>query len=374
MRSLTGRDIFQALVAFLFLSHVLAFNPNAFNPNAYPRKTVKCDAVCRSPTQGQVQIELSYADIGRPSHNTITMVHGWPSVWSTWSKQIEVLKNQYRLLAPDLRGFGYSSHPDDPKSSHTMGDLVQDLICILDNEKVTSTVCMGHDWGSQVCYEAARMRPDIFIGVIGLTVPYMPNAGNYTPIKSLIQYFPRLAYQAYFDEKTYDAAKELDNDVRRSLRSTLRTVSSPPPDNFLESQTSYMDAWKDVKEIPPIPFLSTQEEDYLVASFEHSQFLYTLGFYTDENRRLSYMFDYSQGNITIPQPVLSILPTEDPVADWKAAMKLLNSTVYLPDLQVKFIDGAHWVHLENPGPVNQIIVDWLQKLTSKWHVWQSDEL
>lgn len=33
-----------------------------------------------------------YADIGRPSHNTITMVHGWPSVWSTWSKQIEVLK------------------------------------------------------------------------------------------------------------------------------------------------------------------------------------------------------------------------------------------------------------------------------------------
>ena len=59
MRSLTGRDIFQALVAFLFLSHVLAFNPNAFNPNAYPRKTVKCDAVCRSPTQGQVQIELS---------------------------------------------------------------------------------------------------------------------------------------------------------------------------------------------------------------------------------------------------------------------------------------------------------------------------
>lgn len=54
MRSLTERDIFQALVAFLFLSHVLTFNPNA-----YPRKTVKCDAVCRSPTQGQVQIELS---------------------------------------------------------------------------------------------------------------------------------------------------------------------------------------------------------------------------------------------------------------------------------------------------------------------------
>lgn len=147
-----------------------------------------------------------------------------------------------------------------------------------------------HDWGSQVCYEAARMRPDIFIGVVGLTVPvcyvlpllqalpmnadsspswiqYMPNAGNYTPIKSLIQYFPRLAYQAYFDEKTYDAAKELDNDVRRSLRSTLRTVSSPPPDNFLESQTSYMDAWKDVKEVVSVCFHCLNRYSYLILRY-----------------------------------------------------------------------------------------------------------
>lgn len=29
----------------------------------------------------------------------------------------------------------------------------------------------SHDWGSQVCYEAARMRPDIFKAVVGLCIP-----------------------------------------------------------------------------------------------------------------------------------------------------------------------------------------------------------
>jgi len=53
-------------------------------------------------------------------------------------------KNEnYRLLVPDIRGFGNSAHPDDPKSSHTMGDLVQDMMCILDHENVTSATCMG---------------------------------------------------------------------------------------------------------------------------------------------------------------------------------------------------------------------------------------
>lgn len=49
----------------------------------------------------------------------------------------------YRLIAPDLRGFGYSSHTQDFKSSHTMGDIVQDLICILEHAGVQSAICMG---------------------------------------------------------------------------------------------------------------------------------------------------------------------------------------------------------------------------------------
>ncbi|KAF5363493.1 hypothetical protein D9756_001039 [Leucocoprinus leucothites] len=383
----------QAFIMFMSVIFSLSSYTLAFDPYKYPRKTLQCDAVRREPVLEQVKIDLSYVDIGDAAHEAIIMIHGWPSVWSTWSRQIEALENEnYRLIVPDLRGFGYSTHPDDPKSSHTMGDLTQDLVCILDNAKAPSAVCIGHDWGSQVCYEAARMRPDLFTAVVGLVVPYIPPAGPYVSVKQFVPELPKLAYQTFFDRQTEEAAIELNKDTRRSLRTTLRTVDSPPPDDFLKSETSFMDAWKDFDEIPPIPFFTPAEEDYMVASFERQGFLYTFGFYTEENRQLSHALSHEHGNFTLPQPVLSILPTKvrsiletllitvdnkfekDPVADWGAAMKLLNSTAFLPDLTVKFVEGAHWIHLENPEPVNKAIKDWLRTLPSRSRRHVVDEL
>ena len=68
--------------------------------------------------------------------------------------------------------------------------MVGDLLCILEHANVFSAICMGyvckacstifkteltadisHDWGSSICYEAARSRPDIFTGVVGGVVP-----------------------------------------------------------------------------------------------------------------------------------------------------------------------------------------------------------
>lgn len=93
-------------------------------------------------------------------------------------------------MVPDLRGFGESTHPGDAQSSGTLQDMVNDLICVLEHAKTPSAICMGfvlylspylskclivgfvrHDWGSSICYEAARLRPDVFTAVIGVVVP-----------------------------------------------------------------------------------------------------------------------------------------------------------------------------------------------------------
>lgn len=44
---------------------------------------------------------------------------------------------------PDLRGFGGSSHPGDVQASGTMGDLVGDLVCILEHANVRGAICVG---------------------------------------------------------------------------------------------------------------------------------------------------------------------------------------------------------------------------------------
>ena len=49
--------------------------------------------------------------------------------------------------------------------------MVGDLVCILQDAGVSKAVCVGHDWGAQICYEAARMRPELFEGVVGAALP-----------------------------------------------------------------------------------------------------------------------------------------------------------------------------------------------------------
>ncbi|KAF7981811.1 hypothetical protein HWV62_31923 [Athelia sp. TMB] len=290
------------------------------------------------------------------------MVHGWPSLWSTWSNQILEFQDKYHIVAPDLRGFGASTHPGDVQSSGTMGDLVGDLVCILEHAGVKSAVCVGHDWGAQVCHSAARMRPDIFTAVAGLVLPYIPSAGPFIPIAKLVPMFPKLAYNLYFEANTSTAIAELDQNIRRSVRGVLRTVDSPPPVAFLKSNESFLEAWS---EIPPVPFFTAEEEDYFVEQYSIQGFQNTLQFYTYENKYISWEFGHSQQNNTIPQPALSILPLNDPVADWVGAARVLHTADYFANLKTVTVAGAHWMHLENAVEVNKALREWLDEYDSQ---------
>ncbi|ETW84768.1 epoxide hydrolase [Heterobasidion irregulare TC 32-1] len=335
-----------------------------FNPREYPKQVATCKAVNRAEGK-DVDIDLYYVDINPTAEKTLLMVHGWPSLWSSWKYQIEEFKHEYRLLIPDLRGFGSSTHPGDVKSSGNMEDMVSDMICLLEKAEVKSTICVGHDWGSQICYEAGRSRPDIFEAVVGVAIPYIPAGGPFMPTTALLEHLPRLSYQVFFDEHTSDAVNELKKDIRRTLRGTLRTVDSPPPEAFLMQTDSFLAGWSDVKEIDPIPFFSPDEEDYWVEQYGIQKFEYTLEFYTTENRYASWKIAHEQGNYTLHQPVLSVLPTKDPVADWVLAAKLLKSADYLPHITLQTLHGAHWLHIENPDGFNRILRAWLGQLDAR---------
>jgi len=258
-----------------------------------------------------------------------------------------------------------------------MGDIVGDLVCVLEHARVSSAICMGHDWGSQVCYEAARMRPDIVTAVVGVAIPYIPSAGPFVPTKHLVAVLPKLAYQVYFDTKLDEAIEELNKDIRRTMRATLRTVASPPPDEYLKSVNSFLDAWKDVDVLPPIDFFTPDEENYIVEQYAIQGFKNTLQFYTTENRHLGWELAQKQGNYTIPQPVLAVLPDQDPVADWILTARLLKSADWLPHLTTEVLPGAHWVHIENHKAFNVIVRKWLNGLNEKKAATQShmvDEL
>ena len=109
---------------------------------------------------------------------------------------------------------------------------------------------------------------------------YIPSAGAFTPIAQMTKAFPALSYQLFFEDHTPEAILELGKNTTRTLRATMRTVDSPPPQGFLKSDHSYLAPYDHIDPIPPIPFFTAEEEDYLVEQyaiqgFRNSKFLAT---------------------------------------------------------------------------------------------------
>lgn len=52
-------------------------------------------------------IQLHYVRGGQG--DPIVLLHGWPQTWYEWRHVMPVLAKNYTVIAPDLRGFGYSS-------------------------------------------------------------------------------------------------------------------------------------------------------------------------------------------------------------------------------------------------------------------------
>jgi pimeloyl-ACP methyl ester carboxylesterase len=71
-----------------------------------------------------------------------------------------------------------------------MPDMVEDLACIMRDAQVETVTCVGHDWGAQVCWEAARARPDLVEAVAGAVVPVSrPNCFSFRSNISPVQVF-----------------------------------------------------------------------------------------------------------------------------------------------------------------------------------------
>lgn len=62
------------------------------------------------------------------------------------------MEDDYHIIAPDHRGFGLSTHPGDVESSGTMGDLVGDMVCVLESAGVEKAICLGWVFSCDLLY------------------------------------------------------------------------------------------------------------------------------------------------------------------------------------------------------------------------------
>lgn len=100
-------------------------------------------------------VKLAFEDAG--AGPCVVLVHGHPFDRSLWQPQINVLANRFRVVAPDLRGFGES--PVTPEFV-ALADYARDLVELLDDLGVRRAAIVGLSMGGLVAMDLATAYPE----------------------------------------------------------------------------------------------------------------------------------------------------------------------------------------------------------------------
>ena len=116
---------------------------------------------------------LAFDDHG--SVPAVVLVHGHPFDRSMWAPQQEPLGRRFRVVTPDLRGFGES--PATP-GKVTMRELAGDVEALLDELGVDSAAVVGLSMGGLVAMELALASPNRWwaLGLVATTAAPLTEA------------------------------------------------------------------------------------------------------------------------------------------------------------------------------------------------------
>lgn len=106
---------------------------------------------------------VSYNDEGQYGAPVIIFIHGFPFNKSMWNKQVKALKNNYRVVAYDVRGHGNS---DAGNEDFSIALFVKDLINLMDALNIDRTMLCGLSMGGYIALNAIENYPDRFDALI----------------------------------------------------------------------------------------------------------------------------------------------------------------------------------------------------------------
>jgi pimeloyl-ACP methyl ester carboxylesterase len=110
--------------------------------------------------------------LGGPKEaEAIIFLHGFPESHRTWREILPDLARDFRVIAPDQRGFGASDKPEGVENYKT-DRIVEDLIALADALGLDRFTLAGHDWGGAVAWLAALKHPDRIRRLVIVNAPH----------------------------------------------------------------------------------------------------------------------------------------------------------------------------------------------------------
>lgn len=285
------------------------------------------------------ELDITYLAAGLEGDGPLALcLHGFPDSAHTWRHLLVRLADAgYRAVAPFLRGYAPTATPADGRLQTAVSalDAVELRQALGGDHKA---VIIGHDWGAVITHIAASHRPELWSKVVTMAVP--PGSAVGTAFLTNLQQIKRSWYMFFFQHPFADFVVGA-NDL------------------------AYIDMlWEDWSP----GFNAGAELELLKPSLRHPENLQAaLGYYRAtlgagyNDPALQPIQDLSG---TIPsQPLLYLHGKTDgcmgiEVAEFAVAEFPSSATS-------QFVDGVgHFLHLERPDHINEIILDFLGSPTA----------
>jgi pimeloyl-ACP methyl ester carboxylesterase len=294
----------------------------------------------------------------------VILVHGFPESWYSWRHQLPALAAAgYRAAAIDVRGYGRSSKPA-PIQDYGMVEMVADVVGLVPALGEDRATLVGHDWGAPIVWNSSLLRPDLFRGVVGVSVPYSP-PGETRPTQRFREMVGDEGefYIEYFQEPGR-AEREIEKDVRNWLLGFYYSASgdadaSKPPISVVEHGGELRDRFQYPTELPG--WLSAEDLDFYAAEFEHTGLTGGLNRYRNVDRDWKDLAAFRHRPIEIP--AMFIGGSRDGPTMWGGA-SIASFPDTLPKLYKSIIlDGSgHWIQQERPEETNALLVEFLAEI------------
>lgn len=125
-------------------------------------------------------VQTNYHDVGESDAEPVLLLHGsgpGVSAWANWRLTVAALQDDYRLLAPDLAGFGYSQVPAG--YAYSRDNWLQQVLALLDGLQVSKVNVIGNSFGGSMALALCIAAPErvnklILMGSVGVPFTLTP--------------------------------------------------------------------------------------------------------------------------------------------------------------------------------------------------------
>lgn len=100
-------------------------------------------------------LKWHYVEMGQGE--PVVLLHGIPESWYCWRYQIEPMAKHFRVITPDLKGYGQS---DKREGDYSQRNVAREMSALFETIGLDRYCLAGHDWGGAIGKEIAALNPD----------------------------------------------------------------------------------------------------------------------------------------------------------------------------------------------------------------------